>query len=500
MSSPTATLAQSSGGGGYSGGGYHSGGWYVDHYEADGHRVYKLYANSPQPTDSLWATGPLVSSSGLGFPVQGVPASTSGSVTAVLVWGGDPQQVPNKVYARVSSNASSSVASNNQGLIPPDPSNGFGDPITGTGNKSTSGVHLVQKDNSGLATTVRLDPVSLSASTPNGNANVFISVAPDTRGVTISCPEVDTGPDGGSKYREPALTGPVITNQREANGTLRGDTALYRVPQDNGDRFISFTGNAVGSWSVGSDYHWYSSLSGYSYSGVWPNINSFETSDLGANIGQADHIFLSLCDAGPDKAEASANYYLHLHEELESSGWPDDPGSPYKVPITPDPDASVFAAAGSPMKYYPWKAERDPTDGTKYAPAVIGPASSNSGYTYGSEKGWTGSVGGALGVGKDKVNAQFGGNYDWSQARSDSLTIGVPHDLNPGQMTWGVWREDVQRHKGHLDHYGVHGYIGTGIWYRDDTVSIDHQFYFPYQSAGTTSPHDPESGWNPPGY
>ena len=105
-----------------------------------------------------------------------------------------------------------------------------------------------------------------------------------------------------------------------------------------------------------------------------------------------------------------------------------------------------------------------------------------------------------MGIGGDKVNLQFGGNYSWFQSKIDGFSQSIPTDLKPGMMTWGVWREDVQRHKGHLDQYGTNGYIGTSMWYRDDTISIDHQFYYPYQIAGATSPHDPESGWNPPGY
>ncbi len=102
----------------------------------------------------------------------------------------------------------------------------------------------------------------IADTTPYGSgstifANVSEFVYQDNRKVTVSCPAVDTNSDGGSQYRDPALTGPVIVNQRAADGTLRGDTALYVVPQDNGDEYFTFSGSAAGSWSVGSTYHWY---------------------------------------------------------------------------------------------------------------------------------------------------------------------------------------------------------------------------------------------------
>jgi len=86
----------------------------------------------------------------------------------------------------------------------------------------------VQKDNSGHATTVRLDAVGLSASTPYGNANVFISVAPDTRAVTISNPTSMKAPaynaDGSVSFDADGDQNFVPAPHIAVDGVMYGDT------------------------------------------------------------------------------------------------------------------------------------------------------------------------------------------------------------------------------------------------------------------------------------
>jgi hypothetical protein len=255
---------------------------------------------------------------------------------------------------------------------------GLGDPVDAYG--WSQGTHLSQRD--GSSGTITLSPVTLKAINPvstylsgypggggsypggggygywdwtggEGTISYAVTVDPDPnpRSVMISCPSVDIDINGGSKYRSPALTGPVITNMRSADGTLRGDTVA--LP---GDGSVSYTANAAGSWNpIGTTWHWYSSaISGASLSGDYPNIQVFNDPYVyGAFVGKTEHIFISMYD-GHDGAEATGNYYMHFHNHYEPNPWtPDQP--PYKV-MGPDPDAASF---DTPPPTYPWQVATD---------------------------------------------------------------------------------------------------------------------------------------------
>ncbi len=209
---------------------------------------------------------------------------------------------------------------------------------------------------------------------------------------------------------------------------------------------------------------------------------------MGATVGQIDHIFLSLYDAG-DQAEATGNYYLHLHNEYEPASWPEDAGSPYKV-MGPDPDVPDWPT-------YPWKAATD-QNGNILMP-LIGGQGGNAVINFSGSITQGGSVDGALGVDKDAVNLQFGGGYDWSKTSDSGISINPTPAIPAGRQTWAVMRPSVNRHKGHLDIYGIHGYTGTGVWRKDDIVTTDYSYYQPYQPTSVT-PFDPAPGWNPPSY
>ena len=311
----------------------------------------------------------------------------------------------------------------------------------------------------------------------NGNGVFGYEVDPDSRGVTI-------GSSLGQTYHKSGSNKPA-PNVRQANGTLTDDTVLYA---GSGGYIFNFNANAVGSWSTGSTYNWYSSLSGYSANGVWPNINTFSVPEYANNIGQKEHIFISLNDAG-NQAKASGNYYLYLHAHLEPTSMPEDSGSPYKV-MGPDPDDSSWPT-------YPWTAATD-RDG-KIVPPLIGPQGGNATINFGGSYTQGGNAGGALGISFSDVNAELGGGYDWSKSSDASININPTPALPAQEQTWAVMRLSVKRHKGHQDIYGTQGFTGTGVWYKDDIVTTDYSYYQPYQPTNVT-PFNPAPGWNPPGY
>ena len=92
-----------------------------------------------------------------------------------------------------------------------------------------------------------------------------------------------------------------------------------------------------------------------------------------------------------------------------------------------------------------------------------------------------------------------GGGFDWSNSTDQSIFINPTPALTGGQQTWAVCRPSVNRSKGHLDIYGVHGHIQTGIWCKDDIVTTDYSYFQPYASTKVTH-FTPAPGWNPPGY
>jgi hypothetical protein len=130
---------------------------------------------------------------------------------------------------------------------------------------------------------------------------------------------------------------------------------------------------------------------------------------------------------------------------------------------------------------------------------LIGAQGSNAVITFGGSKTQGGHVDGALGVAKDDVSAQFGGGYDWSKSTDWAVSINPTPAVGLNQQTWAVWRLSVNRSKGHLDVYGTHGYMRTGLWYKDDIVTRDYNYYQPYATTNVT-PYIPAPGWNPPGY
>lgn len=421
------------------------------------------------------------------------------SVTATLTWtpdsSTDTSQPPPTVDVLETGSASAGQWILQATGVSTSVDDGFGDSVTSAvapvyGGQS-SGKHLYHKTVSSGQTTVTLPTRSLSAylsyatavATNGASVGGSYTVQVDTRAVIISCPAVD-----GSQYRDPPLTGPVIANVRQSDGTLRGDTV---APLGSGS--YSYSGFANGAWdSLNTNYHWNGSISNSADAALIPIQNFSDTYLYGSFVGKTDHIFLSVYD-GLDSAKATVNYYMHFHYQYEPSSWPLDAGYPKKV-MGPDPDAASFP---TPPPTYPWQLATD-QNGNALFP-LIGPANSNAGWTFGGTITKGGHVDGGLGVGKNDVNVQFGGGYDWSKSTDQSIFINPTPALGQSQQTWAVCRPSVNRSKGHLDIYGVHGYTQTGVWYKDDIVTTDYNYFQPYASI-TVTPFTPAPGWNPPGY
>jgi hypothetical protein len=104
-----------------------------------------------------------------------------------------------------------------------------------------------------------------------------------------------------------------------------------------------------------------------------------------------------------------------------------------------------------------------------------------------------------VGVPVDVVELHFGGGYDSLKSTDASIEINPTPAVGEGFQTWAVMRPSVQRHKGHLDIYGTHGYESTGVWCKDNIITTDYSYFQPYVTTGVT-PFNPSAGWNPPGY
>ena len=349
----------------------------------------------------------------------------------------------------------------------------------------------------------RNGPTDASAS-----ASLSATASYDGREATISCPSVDTNVNGGSQYREPALTGPIIINVRQSDGTLRGDTLRPYVQLIGGaqDMLVGFHANVAGNWGGNSLYLWNNQYGGpvnpgdNTDSGTFTlGVNDVPDHDatyraslwgLGGASNLVDHIYLHLTDSR-DGIDGTANYYLHVHEQYEPISWPEDSGYPRKQTTQIDPDVPSWPT-------YSWHTEVNPDSGIP--DSVVGPIGATTTFPYTGTEMQSWHLDGGLGIPTEPVDLHFGGGYDKDITNKTSGTsTALPVPLLRGQKTWAVYREDIRRHRGHLDIYSTHGYASTGIWYRDETTSIEHSIYYPYADATTDNVHDPDPNWNPGG-
>ena len=351
------------------------------------------------------------------------------------------------------------------------------------------------------ASVVNTDPwQTLLNGIPTGNGSFAevqtgASISPefrvDTRGVTVSCRAVDnvtwSDKSTGSRYRSPALTGLIINNVRASDGSMRGDTLRpYPNPITSGALDFSYQANVEGSWAAE-----YGTLASYQWQSNNPSSGRFTNwSGVPDNACEylmynpfTDNVSVNLTDW--DGAEATGLYNMHFHDEYEPAiGTEDTP--PYKVTTLPDPDVPSW-----PIYYF--HAERDANGMIQQ---IDGPSPDSSSFPFTVSESHTLSVDGALGLTHDIVNVQLGGGYDQTKDLSSGVSVALPAYLPDHYKTWAVYREDIQRHKGHTDIYGRNGYMETGVWRKDVNIGEEHAVYTPYVSVNTNA-FDPSEYWMP---
>ena len=103
---------------------------------------------------------------------------------------------------------------------------------------------------------------------------------------------------------------------------------------------------------------------------------------------------------------------------------------------------------------------------------------------------------GGLDLGKDPVVANFGFSYQVEDELTATKHLTATPPVPIGKMTWPVYRPLVNRTKGHLDQYGVHGYISSNnAWRKDEKVGWEIRLY-DCQPVGTAVTAPPPN-WNP---
>jgi len=485
---------------------------------------YDSYARTRTPQSGSWGTLTSPNNTSGGGDGHGyssvLSGLTDGTVTATLTWvpaAGNPADPPSSpVHIKEYAKAGWAAAWDTNGSpIPLDADytgtgadDGLGDPVVyGT----SQGTHLIQRDGSSgtIVLTCSLyahNPASVwKAGYPGGGSgypgasgypgsaygdwtwsggglittNFSVSIDDKQRKVTVSCPTVDTNADGGSQYRDPPLTGPTTVNVRAADGTLRGDTML--VPTKANDQVVdqsqafTYRANLSGSWDPSGTYHWYSNLTGHSDSGTLPVPDFTVPVDGYVPFGSIDHLFVSVYDS--DGAEATGNYRTHFHAEWEPIAWPPD-GPAKQVSTTPDPE-------GPGWPTYPYKKPED---------AILIRAGDPS-VSVSVQGAHIHEIEAALEIGIEPIITHFGFTATTQTDVSQSKLLNTS-GIAAGYVSWAVYRPVVNRTKGRLDHYAIHGYTGSmGVWAQDEQAGWDIVLFAP-QPQGTAMT-DPPATWQP---
>ena len=466
--------------------------WVADHSTNTFPQTTQGYNSTSSPSPAASGT---VGASSYGYTSPPGYTSDAGAVTLTFRWTGAQGQTVTPLYVLLSGSA-------NLGGYNPQPggptvADGLGDGMVSQPlpeGYSASGTHLVQKaapSGAGPGTLLSLDAVTLTASGTNGFAGLSLSGTVDSRAVSISCPMVDG--TNGSCYKSPPITGQLIYNVRQSDGTMRGDTVKppSSAVRSGGSESLTYQANVGGTWNADSSFLWNSSLTSNNISGTFSlpedPVSAFTTAypstsftyGSSASPGE-DHVYLHLT-AYNDGANATSNYYMYFHDQWEPANWPADGGT-YKV-MGPDPEAPSWPV-------YAWQAPSPAT-------TISYPSGMGVNFSY-QEPGFE-SYDGGLDLGIDPVTAHFGATYKPGPEITQTAVLTPNPALGYNQMTWAVYRENVSRTKGHLDEYGTNGYIGLGVWRDDKLTAIDTGLYFPYASTGSPVTNPP-TGWNPPGY
>ncbi len=276
------------------------------------------------------------SNSGGNGPPHSAQVQTNGSITMQLRWvtyGDDDNpnaaiaaNPPARQWVAISSSAYWS-ASSGSGMTPSGQcSDGQGDEmVTAPGSGIASGTHLRQFDGSSGVITV---PISLSASSSVVNtsssqaacsASVSASMAPTDRGVTITS-NFDTTNDRDTSTNPPTPK-PCLP---DAAGVIHAHT-LAGLPT-NWNPFTSilfggYTANIIGSWGDGTEYHWYSSLTGYWSQGTFSGTGPIPYLEVPyrngpATPGTTDHVYVHLIDS-QNGIQADNYYHLTFHAKYD---------------------------------------------------------------------------------------------------------------------------------------------------------------------------------------
>ena len=454
--------------------------WQITYSSKGSASAHQINGNLSNPPTPIGPTPWNSTSNGGGAGGQYIlDATTSGTVTATLTWvpgtntPNDPP--PSKVYIVETANASWSTSSTNTPTAGTDASDGLGDPAVpnqNEGGETSSGTHLtVQNGSSG---TITLGPFSMDANTPTyvtnkstwgyatAGASLLVSIdkSPSPRAVTITSSIDPTYHKGKDAQRKPA----PVANVPASDGTITADSvALNESNNRAGD--ISYTATPTGSWAPASSYHWYSALIGTTGNGTFtmpgdPPID-LDVFYLDGNDGtmhdtSQEHINLHCTDAS-DGANATANYYINWHDEIE--GWStvvDVKQYGAFVRVTP-----IYHPIVDDAKF-----SYDVENSVKVSTKATGEGS----------------------LGTEQVGEKFGVELGADYESATKVTVEYP--LVANKANW-IERQAFWEHReGTVDNYDTQGYVGLLHWTLDSAYHPGDPLidYGEFQRASATDP------------
>ena len=302
----------------------------------------------------------------------------------------------------------------------------------------SSGKHLLSYDNSGNNTTITLPTRTLNAAGGQGEDYLYeyssylsYSVQPDTREVTVTS-SID------ATYHKDPGTGQPVQNQPDSDGTITADSVQLG---DVSGAAITYFANPTGSWASESNYHWYSAATDDAAAGSFTLPNDpptgFDISYTSAtNFGKQEHINLHCQDAG-DGAQATANYYVNWHDDIEN--W---------LTVVDTKDYGPLTRVTG--IYHPLKDSKYTEDFENSVKVDVKATGEGS-------------------LGTDKIGAKFGAEIGAEYETSTKLTAEYTWVAN--KYNW-IERQSFWHHReGTVDNYGFHGYMGLLHWTLDSAYN-----------------------------
>jgi hypothetical protein len=373
---------------------------------------------------------------------QFVSADMNVTTTATLTWvdSNNNPITPGPAHAYFREDCSSIADDLRAGTYSGTMNDSYSDPTVDYGYTiESAGRHLVQRD--GTSGTITLSRTFTGHFQVSGVSQGYCmvdwgySVTPDPRHVEVSA-SIDP-----TYYK--AADGTRTQNVRADDGTLNGDT-VYNIN--------SVTYSAIATpadWTANSEYHWYSSLTGYWSSGVFSSspipdlsVSYWSWGNPVGSPGQQDHLYVHLIDSG-DGANASGNYYLRLHDSVEN--------------FTTTVDTSQ---TGSRVRATP--AINPGSNGGSYSFTVTNTVSFTSGAT--AQYSLT-----ALQV---AANLGFNLSSTYSSTSGGTLTF----NLTANMYNWVDFIPFWHHREGTADVYDDHGFGGTKDWTADSAYHPQNPF------------------------